>query len=114
MMDMGGETTPECYATDDVFLQTLAWCISTHCEGIPVWKLEQYWKANVAGRAGVQPDPKESYMEALSKVTSTPNETLVSGDPLNKTSLVSDEDYAPNYNSLTVFEELEGNHERYG
>ncbi|PMD59360.1 uncharacterized protein K444DRAFT_613336 [Hyaloscypha bicolor E] len=42
-MDMGAEftTSPECYATDDSFLQTLAYCMSTHCSGVSEWKLEQ-------------------------------------------------------------------------
>jgi hypothetical protein len=32
-MDMSGSSTdPECYATDDAFLGSLAWCISTHCQ----------------------------------------------------------------------------------
>ena len=50
-MDMGAEftTSPECYATDDSFLQTLAYCMSTHCSGVSEWKLEQYWVINVAG-----------------------------------------------------------------
>lgn len=50
-MHMEAETEPECYATDDVFLQSLAYCISTHCKGTQAWELERYWKMNVAGRA---------------------------------------------------------------
>ncbi|RDL36018.1 uncharacterized protein BP5553_06630 [Venustampulla echinocandica] len=115
MMAMGsGETTPECYATDDVFLQTLAWCVSSYCKDIPTWKLEKYWKMNVAGIAAVQPDAKESYQQALAKVSSVPTETLVSGDPLNKTSLVSNDDYMTNWNAMIAFEGVEGSHEKYG
>jgi hypothetical protein len=50
-MMMDGETEPECYATDDFFLQSLAYCISTRCPTTPAWELERYWKMNVAGRA---------------------------------------------------------------
>lgn len=50
-MHMEADTEPECYATDDAFLQSLAYCISTHCQGTPSWELERYWKMNVAGRA---------------------------------------------------------------
>ncbi len=42
-------TDPECYATDDAFLQTLACCVQSHRKEIPIWKLEQFWKNNVAG-----------------------------------------------------------------
>lgn len=50
-MHMGAETEPECYATDDAFLQTLAYCMSSRCQGTQAWELERYWKMNVAGRA---------------------------------------------------------------
>ena len=110
----GGATSPECYATDDAFLRTLAWCLSTRCEDVPDWRLERYWKANVAGRKAVQPDPKESYRESVAKVTEPPTETLVSKDPLNQTSLVSDEVYEMNLNARKSFENAEVTHERYG
>ncbi|QDS72601.1 hypothetical protein FKW77_001484 [Venturia effusa] len=112
-MHMGAETEPECYATDDAFLQSLAYCISTRCQDTPAWELERYWKMNVAGRAQVQPDPKETYQQALEKA-GTPTETLVSGDPLNQTSRISDDDYISNYNALVIFEEMETLHEKYG
>lgn len=115
MMDMGsGDTEPDCYATDDAFLQTLAWCISTHCHDLPAWKLEKYWKANVAGTASVQPDPKDTYQQALAKVVLAPNETLVAGDPLNKTSLVAEDDWLAAFNADAAFETQEVLHERYG
>lgn len=130
-MMMEAETEPECYATDDVFLQTLAYCISTHCQNTPSWELERYWKMNVAGRAQyasfphinpaiwlnivtrVQPDPKETYQQALEKA-GTPKDTLVSGNPLNKTSIILDDDYISNYNALVIFEDMEVVHERFG
>jgi hypothetical protein len=114
-MDMGsGETEPDCYATDDAFLQTLAWCISIHCKNVPEWKLEKYWKMNVAGHAAVQPIPKETYQQTLARIVSGPNETLVGGDPLNKTSLVFEEDWLSNFNADSEFETQEVTHERYG
>jgi hypothetical protein len=119
-MDMGtAETTPECYATDDVFLQTLAFCMSNRCTGLADWKLERYWKKNVAGTAeeGNQPDPKETYGEALTKakaINEEKMEVMVSGDPLNKTSLVGEDDYQMNWNAQMGFETAEDTHERYG
>lgn len=61
----------------------------------------------------MQPDPKETYQQALEKA-GTPTETLVSGDPLNKTSKISDDDYTSNYNALVVFEDMEAIHEKFG
>ncbi|KAE9979703.1 hypothetical protein EG328_000753 [Venturia inaequalis] len=112
-MHMGAETEPNCYATDDAFLQTLAYCISSRCQGTQAWELERYWKMNVAGRAQVQPDPKETYQQALEKA-GTPTETLVSGNPLNKTSKITDDDYTSNYNALIIFEDMEVVHEKHG
>jgi hypothetical protein len=54
-MAMESETEPECFATDDAFLQSLAYCISTRCKNTPAWELERYWKMNVAGRAQYVP-----------------------------------------------------------
>jgi hypothetical protein len=61
----------------------------------------------------IQPDPKETYQQALEKA-GTPTETLVSGNPLNKTSVILDDDYISNYNALVVFEDMEVIHERFG
>ncbi|KAF2104813.1 ferric reductase like transmembrane component [Rhizodiscina lignyota] len=116
-MDMGGDmNSPECYATDDAFLQSLALCIKQRCIGdetLDDWKIEKYWQENVAGTAQVQPDPKETYEAALVKIHGTVTETLVSGDSLNRTMLVGDSDYQENWNALVAFEDIEDTHERY-
>ncbi|KAK3063404.1 hypothetical protein LTS18_000639 [Coniosporium uncinatum] len=113
-MDMTPTSSPECYATDDAFLQTLAYCISTHCGDLEAWKIEQWWIQNVAGIQADQPDPKETYQMALAQVVSPPTDVLVSGDPLNKTSLVPEEDYMANWNAQGLFEEIELKSENYG
>lgn len=107
-------TEPECYATDDIFLQTLAHCISTHCEHLPTWKLERFWSLYTVGRQRVQPDPKLSYSQALAKVTDEPTAVVVSGESLNQTSVVNEEDYIGNYNGDNGFETAEISHERFG
>jgi hypothetical protein len=61
----------------------------------------------------VQPDPKETYQQALEKA-GTPTDILVNGNPLNKTSVISDDDYISNYNALVIFEDMEATHERFG
>lgn len=113
MDEMMMETSTECYATDDAFLQTMAYCISQKCGAVQQWELEKYWKDNLPGSGAVQPAPKWTYQEALSKISSPPNQTVVGGDPLNKTMLVSEDDWLANWNAQGSFEEAEGKHEKY-
>ncbi|KAK1596131.1 uncharacterized protein LY79DRAFT_509936 [Colletotrichum navitas] len=74
-------TDGECFAADDAFLGTLAWCVTARCEGIPEWKLEKYWKDNVAGNAAVQPEPKVTFQQALAMVNSTPTAVYAANEP---------------------------------
>ena len=113
-MEMESETTPECYASDDSFLQTLAYCMSTHCGDVAIWDLEKYWMMNVAGKQSNQPVPKATYQQTLANITLRPADTLVAGEDLNKTRIISDEDYEASHNALSIFEAMEDNHETYG
>ncbi|KAF2738963.1 ferric reductase-like protein transmembrane component 4 [Polyplosphaeria fusca] len=112
-MDPMFETAPECYATDDIFLQSMAYCISTKCADVPDWKIEKYWKENIAGSEDVQPDPKWTYSQALENIKEKPTETVMSGDTLNKTMLISEDDWLPNWNAQGAFEHQEGLHAKY-
>ena len=114
-MSMDAETEPACFASDDTFLQTLAWCISTHCKNeVPIYVLEKYWLRNVAGTQSVQPSPKYSYQQALAKIAGDPTETINSGNPLNTTSVVAEEDFIANFNAQAIFQAEEILHEEYG
>ncbi|KAI4242550.1 MAG: hypothetical protein L6R40_003931 [Gallowayella cf. fulva] len=113
-MDMGSETSPDCYATDDAFLHTLAHCMSTHCHDVAVWDLEKYWNMNVAGNQPNQPLPKATYQQTLADIPTEPTDTLVVGEELNHTMVVSNEDYQGSYNAQGVFEKMEDTNERYG
>ncbi|KAK2001843.1 ferric reductase-like protein transmembrane component 4 [Colletotrichum falcatum] len=107
-------TDGECYATDDAFLGTLAWCVAARCEGIPEWKLEKYWKDNVAGTAAVQPDPKITFQQALTTVSGTPTAVYAATGPLNQTSLVSQDLWYAAYNTDVIFEGQESMQVKYG
>lgn len=113
-MHMSSDTLPECYATDDPFLKTLAYCMSTHCQDVAIWALEKYWNMNVAGTLPNQPILKATYQQTFSDMGTDPTDTLVINEELDKTMFVSQEDYEGSYNAQGVFEEMEGNHERYG
>jgi hypothetical protein len=111
-----GATPPECYATDRAFMQTLALCISEQCsDKYTADVYERYWRRNEVGggRVVLEPKPSMSYAEALASIEEDPIEVYVSGDPLNKTSSVSDEDWQGYLNALVLFEHIETGHQKY-
>lgn len=105
---------PECYANNNAYLETLAYCIFTHCRDIETWRLEKFWERNVAGRHAQQPQPKESYQKTLERIEDPP----VSITPPDKTliglSKVDDATYQALYNAEYSFTRSEVLHERYG
>ncbi|CAM1504996.1 Fc.00g106330.m01.CDS01 [Cosmosporella sp. VM-42] len=115
MEGMAMGASPECLTTNKPYLQSLAWCIYTHCDSsvanIP--KLEKFWVMNVAGRQVHQPIPNISYETALEQVRTPPTEVLGEDEILNRTVKVDDDSYLANYNIYTVFEEVEINHSTY-
>jgi hypothetical protein len=116
-MDMGGGTVmtdPACYATDDVFLQTLAWCVQSKCNEVPTWKLEKFWKDNVAGTFADQPDPKETYQQALAHISDTPSIEYAETGPLNQTSIVAEDLWIAAHNTDVVFAHQETMQEGFG
>lgn len=116
-MDEEMTTSDTCYATDDTFLQDMAYCLSTKCTDTPVWKLEEWWSEQVVGGVPGQASPKESYQQALAAIKTLPTQEMVSGDPLyafNRTMFVNEEDYAGNFNGQEAFETAVDTHERFG
>lgn len=111
-MDMD-TPSPECYATNEPYLQTLAYCMSTHCSDVEVWKLERFWKMNIAGRKLDQPSPKMSYQQALESLTQAPDEVIPAEEMLHVASLVDEEAYLSGYGGDHTFEINEERHSRY-
>ncbi|KXH47073.1 ferric reductase transmembrane component 4 [Colletotrichum nymphaeae SA-01] len=122
------DTSPECYANDNVFLTSFAWCIHARCADLSIWEIEKYWQSTEASIRNSHrrldepsvnvnaypPAPKWTYQEALSNVNGTPTATVVFAMPLKEKSLVSDADYQVQYNTMGMFEKMEVAHERYG
>jgi hypothetical protein len=97
--------SPQCFAANDPYLQTLAWCIKTRCPAsLTMSQLEAFWQLNVAGRLLHPPTPKYSYQVALSHVTTPPTAVVNSSEVLNRTSLVGDWIYEAQYGSLAGIE----------
>ena len=107
--------TPECKATNDPFLQTMAWCFHTHCADEKNSTLENIWEMDIVGRLKIQPSPKYSYQVALSLVSKDPPTKVVdSEEVLNRTSLVDEDAWLANFNGDNGFEQMEILAERYG
>ena len=105
--------TPACLANNDFYLQTLAFCMKSHCNGVPVDQLESFWALNVAGRSVDQPLPKISYQQALADITATPTRELNNSEFLNYTAVVPYDLWSISYISDTNFEAVEITHEKY-
>ncbi|KAJ3126200.1 hypothetical protein HK100_010391 [Physocladia obscura] len=115
--DMDGmsmaETSSQCYATDNSYLQTLALCISTYCTDMTVSEIETFWEYQASFSGSNQPPIKESYQAALAAIKTTPELTF-SGTVLNQTMIIDDSSYQPYWNALSVFQDGEVKHETYG
>lgn len=109
-MDMG--PSAECLTTHQTYLQSLAWCMHTHCDisvaNLP--RLEKWWVKYLAGRQIGQPIPNISYQTAVEQVKTPPTVVLEKGEVLNQTVKVDEESYQANHNIYVVFEEMEINH----
>ncbi|WVW82351.1 hypothetical protein I302_104358 [Kwoniella bestiolae CBS 10118] len=125
-MDMGMNDTiqgkvatempsPECLADNVPYLQTVAYCISTHCgSDVGLEKREEWWRLNIVGRMPDQPDPIMSYQEALSSIHITPNVTLDEEAAMVVPVLVLEDDYIADKNICVNFQRAEKMHSKYG
>ncbi|KAI0161868.1 ferric reductase like transmembrane component-domain-containing protein [Hypoxylon sp. FL1284] len=100
-------TSPKCYATDDNYLKSVAYCISTHCHDSPLSDLEHYWSTFLVGRIPGQPTPKESYSEALARANPPPVGIVPPMTTLDRTTLVVEQAYKAIYNADSYFEQME-------
>ncbi|KAL2810538.1 hypothetical protein BJX63DRAFT_444717 [Aspergillus granulosus] len=106
--------SPECYATNDAFLESLAFCMHSRCTTESNSTLQEYWELNVAGRMPGQPLPKMSYEDAFQTIDGTPPLIANTSVILNATGVVPEDTYMVEYRTLTTFERVETAHERYG
>ncbi|KAK3064698.1 hypothetical protein LTS18_004778 [Coniosporium uncinatum] len=106
-------TSPECRPADSAFLTTLAYCINANCDaqGVPIWKLEQYWAAQTTGDPSIA--PKWNYGATLQQLTTAPDVTYARGATLNVTSLVSSTAYETQRNFMEVFEKMTAQENQY-
>lgn len=119
----GGPTPPECFLKDKAFLRTQALCMGQRCpqDDVPLSVLEEYWEGHLAtgtvGDWSLRPviSYSEALMRAQQEVDSVGRENIpfaVSGEPLNQTSFISEEDWVPSYNGQKSFDSGESEHGR--
>lgn len=107
-------TSLQCYSQDTSFLTTLAYCISTHCEGVEPWRLEQYWAVRAAGTSYEHVDPKWTYQQALAQVEGTPSRVVNTSQMLDFTGIADEKRYERSRGGSSYFEWQESLHSRYG
>lgn len=99
-------TSTECWASNDEYLTSLAYCMKNQCADFDIAssKFEYFWETQATGQtnAGVRSVPaKWTFAEALFRVSSPPAFTLsVNATELNQTSLVNPDTYASQDNVL--------------
>jgi len=102
-------TLPDCYAQDEAFLTSSAWCISTKCAGeavpITISQLENFWEYRVTGKKSAV--PKWTYSAALANVDPRPPtyQLTLADKRLNRTSLVVNSSYQALWNAFSALTE---------
>lgn len=102
----GPMTPPDCYAGDEAFLSSLAYCLNSTCTGadeLPVWELEKWWAQMATGDPTIP--PTLLYTEALKLIDEPPQEQYSAGTTLNSTILPSSSALSMYQNFYPKFEE---------
>lgn len=81
-------TPPACFASNDAYLTTAAYCFQQHTKGQKVEVLENVWRIEATMANGQPPYPKWSYMETVSHIYGSPKETWISKKLLNTTAII--------------------------
>ena len=116
MMDEGSVmTSPQCRASNTLWLTTLAWCMQTQCAKFHVAtsEMEGFWEEQCTGDPSVV--PKWGYTASLENIAQPPTRELAAADvTLNFTALVSLAVYRAQYNALTAVQWEDSVESRYG
>lgn len=103
-------TSPSCFATDNSYLQTLAYCVTQRCHE-KTDLLEHFWANYVVGWQVTSPVPKYDYETAV-HLAGVPTDVVPSGKMLDKVYVVSQSDYDTAYTSLGDWNDAEDYHTR--
>lgn len=104
---LGFDTSDECYASDDNFLLSLAWCLHERCHE-PTWVLERFWATETSRHK-----PSYEYEEALDLCGANPPDVFVPGDPLEHPRAVAEADWKTAATSMHDFARTETQGSKY-
>ncbi|KAK5059984.1 hypothetical protein LTR84_009867 [Exophiala bonariae] len=102
----GATTPPDCYASDEAFLTSLAYCLNVTCtdqEQLPIWELEKWWAQKVTENPTVP--PTLLYTQALGLIGVPPQGEYSAGLTLNTTMRPNSAALAMYRNFYPIFEE---------
>lgn len=104
-----GTTSPECYANSTVWLETLSYCIKSHCdaEGMSSSEQERFWQKSAAGGL-VVPTLKEAL-----PATAPTGELTADAEWLNTTMLANEQKWTTDRRTISTFEKAEEAHSTY-
>jgi len=109
----GFDTSNKCFASDDSFLLSLAWCLHQRCNNSQdkVWILDRFWERDVQGAdAGL----KYQFSEALRIYGNGSRQVLSLGEPLKEPNEVGVENWSVAESSMADFAWVEKRHSIYG
>ncbi|KAM0270866.1 hypothetical protein ACHAQH_009292 [Verticillium albo-atrum] len=108
-------TTPECFATDDSYLESLAWCIQSRCDELETWAIDKFWGTDVIWNQGVHREtPKLGFHDALSKAAKAPTEEMEEHEVLQGVKHVPDKDWDKTFAMVRTFARIETSNSKYG
>ncbi|KAG7111374.1 Calcium-transporting ATPase 2 like protein [Verticillium longisporum] len=109
------KTTPACFATDDSYLQSMAWCIQARCDDLETWAIDKFWGADVIwNQADHHETPRLGFHDALSQAGKAPNEEMEEHEVLTGAKLVPDKDWDRAFAMVRTFARVETSNSKYG
>jgi NAD(P)H-flavin reductase len=109
----GFQTSAECFASDNSFLLSLAWCLHQRCnvDEEEAWMIDRYWDQDIVdGDMSMRYD----FPEAVEICGDGPSEMLVPGEPLDEPCEVEMEDWMEAERSMRDFAWTEKQHSTFG
>ncbi|KAF1994330.1 hypothetical protein P154DRAFT_527126 [Amniculicola lignicola CBS 123094] len=106
---LGFDTPDECFASDDAFQLSLAWCLHQHCDS-PRWMIERFWATDVSATG---PALEIDLTEAIQRCGGDLKKTLRPGSPLDQPSSIAKDDWKPTATSLEDFAYVEAQGSKY-
>ena len=103
--------TPACRAQSQPFLDTLAYCLSTHCNDTHASVLEAFWEENATGDETVM--PQWTYSQSLARVDGTPTAVFDDDETMTQAVLVDEQGWMSDVRTISNFAANEARHALY-